>query len=234
MSFLVLSTILPVNVFADTVTIQPSTQDVTIYSEVNYNHLNYMSVIGRSVGQMRCLVQFDLSSIPLGSTILSAHLSLYYLTWDQNNPAGRTYWAYRVNQSWLEASATWNTYDGTNLWTTPGSDYTPTGGASAVVPSTNYTWMTWDVTDIVKAWIEDGQPNDGFVVRDGDETGGAIIQSFFSTSEAPSNQPILEVSYTPYVGGDIIAVNTLSALVPWIVAAVILTGTVVVVKRRFH
>jgi len=161
-------------------------------------------------------------------------MSLYYLNWDQNNPAGRIYWAYRVSQSWMEASATWNTYDGTNLWATPGSDYTLTGGASAVVPSTNFTWMMWDVMDIVKAWIEEMQPNDGFVIRDGDETGTTVHQSFFSTSEASSNQPILEISYTPYVGGDIIATNTASLLVPWIVAAIILTGTVVALKRRQH
>ena len=222
------------NVFAEIATIQPSSQDVTIYSETNYNHLTYMSVIGRSAGAMRCLVQFDLSMIPRGSTIHSANLSLYYLAWDQNDPAGRIYWAYRVNQSWLETSATWNTYDGTHLWTTPGSDYTTAGGASAVVPSSTNMWMTWNVTDIVKAWIEERQPNDGFVVRDGNETGSTIIQSFFSTHEASSNQPLLEVGYTPYVGGDIIATNTLWLLTPWILAAIILTGTIVALKRRQH
>ena len=233
LSFIVLCATLPANVFAETATIQPSSQDVTIYHETNYNHLNYMSVIGRSV-PMRCLVQFDLSSIPLGSRIISANLSLYYLVWDQNNPADRIYWAYRVSQSWMEASATWNTYDGINTWTTPGSDYTTMGGASAVVPSTNYTWMTWDVTAIVKAWIEETQPNDGFVVRDGNETGTDTTQSFFNTHEASANQPILEISYTPFVSGDIIPVNTLSLLLPWIFAAVILAGTVVALKRRLH
>ena len=183
---------------------------------------------------MRCLVQFDLSVIPRGSTIHSANLSLYYLGWDQNDPAGRIYWAYRVRHSWMEASGTWNTYDGTHPWTTPGSDYTITGGASAVVPSSNNTWMTWNVTDIVKAWIEERQPNDGFVVRDGDETGTDIIQSFFNTREASSNRPILEVSYTPYVGGDIVATNIVSLSAPGIIAAIILTGTVVAFKRRQH
>jgi hypothetical protein len=161
-------------------------------------------------------------------------MSIYYLNWDQNNPAGRIYWAYRVSQLWIESSATWNTYDGTNLWTTPGSDYTITGGASAVVPSSNYTWMTWDVTDIVKEWIKDGQPNNGFVIRDGDETGSTIFQSFFSTSEASSNQPILEISFTPFVGGDIIAVTPFSLLVPGIIAVVLLIGTLLAYHRPTH
>ena len=77
-------------------------------------------------------------------------------------------------------------------------------------------------------------PRGGAEMRDGDETGSTIIQSFFSTREASSNQPILEVSYTPYVGGDIIATNTISLLTPWILAAIILTGTVVALKRRQH
>jgi hypothetical protein len=235
LTFVVLLAFLPANVFADIATIQPSYQDVTIYDgfpDNNYNHLSYISVIGRGSSPMRCLVQFDLSSIPLGSKIVSANLSLYYLDRPTVDPVGRIYWAYRVSQSWHEGLATWNTYDGSNPWTTPGSDYTTTGGASAVVPSTLDTWMTWDVTDIVKAWIENGQSNDGFVVRDGNETGTAIIQALFNSREASSNRPILEVSYTPYVGGDIIAVNTLSLLTPWIVAVVILTGTVIAFKRR--
>lgn len=237
LTFIVLLALLPVNVFADTANIQPSYQEVTIYDgfpDNNYNHLSYISVIGRGSSPMRCLVQFDLSSIPLGSKIISANLSLYYMGRPSVDPVGRIYWAYCVSQSWYEGLTTWNTYDGSNPWTTPGSDYTITGGASAVVPSTLDTWMTWDVTDIVKAWIENGLSNDGFVVRDGNETGTAIIQALFNSREASLNQPILEVSYSTYVGGDIIAVNTLSLLIPWIIAVVILTGTVVAFKRRLH
>src|SRR5262245_59518500 len=57
----------------------------------------------RSIG----LIEFDLSSIPSGSTINSATLSLYHHS--NSNNQGRTYDLFRVTSAWSEATVTFNT-----------------------------------------------------------------------------------------------------------------------------
>jgi len=73
----------------------------------------------------RVLIEFDISSIPAGTTITSANLSLYAsaVAASSENAAVR-----RVTQTWTEASATWNTYDGVNPWPVNGTggDFTTT------------------------------------------------------------------------------------------------------------
>jgi hypothetical protein len=191
-------------------TIQPPTQDALMNGM--FPGLNYgddASIIVKAASpteSYRGLVQFDLSAIPAGSTISSATLKLYYHRWGTNDPVGRTLWAYRVTQSWTEGDGTtnsgvsWARYDGTNSWATPGGDYTTNGGASSTVPS-SYGWMTWTVTDIVKAWVEDSEANCGFLIKDGteDTAGQGWYLTYFYSSEFENTelQPILEIDYTP-------------------------------------
>jgi hypothetical protein len=204
---------LSVSVSAATTTIQPSSQDSYI-TEWSQNHNegggNYLLVNPNIGHRFRTLVQFDLSSIPPGSTVSSAVLKLCYNHGTSNpTPAGRTYMAYRVTQSWTEGNGgintgvTWARYDGANSWTTSGGDYTTNGGASSTVPS-SYGWMTWDVTNIVKAWIESGAPNHGFLIKDDNEAsygaGEYIPQANLCSRGWNGNEnykrPILEITYT--------------------------------------
>lgn len=184
-------------------TIQPSSQDTFIssmFTGLNYGGAGELIVYATSsTWNYRVLVQFDLSSIPPGSTVTSATLKLNYYRWDPNDPAGRTLWANRLTQSWTEMGVTWSRYDGTNLWSNPGGDYDLGDSASATVPS-SFGWMTWTVTDIVKAWIEDSEPNYGFLIKE--EAEGAVSASymayFYSREyEETELQPILEIDYTP-------------------------------------
>lgn len=201
-SIFILSSIafLPNSVAAATTIIQPSSYDTTLNAlspDNNHGGLDYVVVRGH-LDPYRVLEQFDLSVIPAGSVVSSATLKLYDYMWLSYNPVGRTYWAYRVTQSWTEGGATWNKYDGVNSWATPGGDYTATGGASATVPSIP-DWMSWTVTDIVKAWIEDGEPNYGFLIKDSSESGSLAYYSYFySREEGDPNtalRPILEITY---------------------------------------
>lgn len=182
---------------------QPSSQDTFIssmFTGLNYGGAGELIVYATSsTWNYRVLVQFDLSSIPPGSTVTSATLKLNYYRWATNDPAGRTLWANRLTQSWTEMGVTWSRYDGTNLWSNPGGDYDLGDSASATVPS-SFGWMTWTVTDIVKAWVEDSEPNYGFLIKE--EAEGAVSASymayFYSREyEETELQPILEIEYTP-------------------------------------
>lgn len=205
-SFLVIFALLLVNsAYCSTAQINASQDSsITIYEPyANYGSETSLYINSFLDHQQRSLVQFDLSSIPSGATISSATLKLYYGSHyggSEAAPAGRTYWAYRVTHSWTESGVTWDSYDGTNPWTTAGSDYTVTDGASLTMPSSLPVWVQWDVTDIVSAWIEDGQPNYGFLIRDADETQNmetfnALFRSREYTNIADLN-PTLEIVYT--------------------------------------
>lgn len=186
-----------------------ATQDAYIdadNADSNYGSETDLYVESYVYEQRRTLIQFDLSSIPAGAEVTSATLKLYYATYSSSvvegeSPGGRIYWAYRVTQPWTENGITWNKYDGTNSWTTPGGEYTGTGGASLTMPSSMPRWVEWDVTTIVEAWIEDSQPNHGFLIKDADETmtrNNWVWASFRSSdySTQPDKNPILEISYT--------------------------------------
>ncbi|MBS7622821.1 DNRLRE domain-containing protein [Candidatus Bathyarchaeota archaeon] len=224
--------------------IQPSNADTHIYEGDPNNNFGASDgfVVGAvSGGRFRGLVKFDLSSIPSGSTVNVAYLLLYYYYRGENNPAGRTYNAYRVTKDWVETQATWNVYSTGNSWTTPGGDYTTDGGSSSTVPANTEQWMIWDVTSIVKAWIEGGQPNYGFIIRDQSE--GVVFSADFRSKEVsdPDLRPILKVDWstptptpTPRpVGGVLVPVKKLELLTPYL-ALVGLVGvvTAIILVRR--
>ena len=172
----------------------------------NYGSEAALYVESYDAQQRRTLVQFDLSTIPPSAEITSATLKLYYATYSKSvvageSPGGRIYWAYRVTQPWTESGITWNKYDGTTPWTTAGGDYTGTGGAALTMPSSMPRWVEWDVTNIVEAWIEDSQPNYGFIIKDADETLTVDnwVWTSFRSSEYITQEdrnPILEIIYT--------------------------------------
>ncbi len=216
------------NALADTIMLQPSNQDSTLDqadSMISPGSHSMFYVHGVFLPNMykRGIVQFDLSTVPTGLIITSATLKLYIN--DNQEVAGRIIWAYRVTESWTESGVTWNSRDGSNPWSTAGGTYTTTGGASSTAPS-GKTWMTWDVTDIVKEWTENGQPNYGFLLKDGTEqfTGASKYAGFLSKEGGRENdEPILEIEYSEPsipVGGIILDTNPF----PWIM----LTATVMV------
>lgn len=184
-------------------------QDACIDAEnpdLNYGSDVALYVESYDSKQRRSLIQFDLSTIPSDAQITSATLKFYYASYScsvvaGDSPSGRIYWAYQVTQPWTDNEITWNRYDGINSWTNTGGDYTEAGGASLVMPGSFPTWVDWDVTSIVEAWVEDSQPNYGFLIKDGDETATVdnwVWASFRSSeySTQADRNPILEIIYT--------------------------------------
>jgi hypothetical protein len=235
--FLVSCLVVTPAVYADFNAFTPSTADTWVQSDdPNSNHAAevFMQVSTDPARAHRGLVKFDLSSIPPGSTINAAYLSLYVPGYD-GAPASRTYVANRITRDWIEAQATWNVYETGSNWAAPGGDYTSDGAAST--PGASSGRVTWTVTDIVKAWIQGGQPNYGFLIKDAAEgTGDTWI--WFSTREATENEqwPVLEVDWTPPnpVGGIVMPTNKLEILTPYLALAglIIAVSAVVVIKRR--
>jgi len=238
--------------------ITPSSADTFIKNDaVGENHGTDVYPVVRSGDPThiwRILVKFDLSSIPSGSTVNVAQLSLYKTGAGFGLP--RVYTANRLTGDWVEGDntngVTWNeanhiaaSHPGSCTDWTDGGDFTTDGAASASVPGTGQ-WMTWDATAIVKAWIEGGQPNYGFLIRDPNDGVASTDDSnvFLSREEGywQNLRPILEIDWstptptpTPRaVGGYAVPVNKLAILAPYL-ALIGLVGAVtaaVAIQRR--
>jgi hypothetical protein len=142
----------------------------------------------------RALFVFDVSSIPREASISTATLSLTVTSGTYGGVA--TFSVDRLtNSDWTETGVTWNKYDGTNDWTTPGGDYTATGevtddgGGGPAAISLTVTGMESLVSDAVIN--RSGLLN--IIIRL--ETVGADNSWIGRSSEAVGNTPELAVIY---------------------------------------
>ncbi|MFC1507347.1 DNRLRE domain-containing protein [Thermoproteota archaeon] len=237
----------PQTVNATLTIIQPSSADTyldSILSNTNNNGYAAITVGITNFKILRSLVKFDLSLIPLGSTINTASLMLYNGGRSGDDPAGRTFTAYRITNDWVETQATWNSYRTGSSWDTAGGDFSTDGASSTTVPS-SMGWMTWDVTAVVKAWIEGGQPNYGFLIRDLNEVlqdPGFGVNFDSKESIFTDWRPILEIDWSESaptvepapVGGHITPINKLVILAPHLALAglIIAVSTIYIMTRR--
>jgi len=142
-----------------TLTVQPCAKDCFISSyAVNDNYDNYGSSLWiekSDTAIIHTLLEFDISAMPVGATISSAVMSLYYASAAAGTPAGRTYTASRLlRRDWVAAQATYNIYKTDSNWTTAGAgsdgnDYTSADAIDATMPATG-NWCNWTITEQVK------------------------------------------------------------------------------------
>ena len=153
------------------------------------------------------ILKFDLTSLPSNIEIVSANLSLYYYDRGRRDPAGRTYYCYRLTETdWVEGtqsgskeagSCCWNyrQYD-TLAWTVKGGTYTTENCASATVPS-SFGWIVWNVTSQVQYAIDNTGKVVHFIIVDGNEYSIRKYRAYFYSREHsdPSLIPKLEIVY---------------------------------------
>jgi len=137
------------------------------------------------IKNFRSLLRFDLSESQVeGSWVTNATLGLYYYTYHYGDPAGRIYAVHRVTSSWEEMGSTWYARSGQgtpdpvywdSYWAGAppyrpgGGDFDTNGYAFAEVPAAPGEWITWDVTELVRDWLDESHPNDGLLIKDTDE-----------------------------------------------------------------
>ncbi len=151
-------------------------------------------IIGRSASgyDYRIIIQFDLSSIPAGSSINSATLQMYtminmaaagsdtpdsaYQVWPHRNVGG-------VSNAWIETGVTWNSKPST---------YAADDAASTV--STANGWNNIAATNAVRQWVENGAAKNGLTLK-GD--GSSAWSTYFLSRETPATyRPRLVISYS--------------------------------------
>jgi hypothetical protein len=133
----------------------------------------------------RGLIQFNLESIPVASTITSASISLYVSSVTGGEIAVR-----RVTSYWNE---------GTGVTPADGVAWNDQPSFEEVLDTRTLTtsgaWESWNVTDLVRDWFK-GAPNHGVVFLTG-ETGTNGGGQFYSSdySMDPTLRPRLVINY---------------------------------------
>lgn len=150
----------------------------------------------------RALLRFDVSAIPSAAWVKEATLGLYTKQAVSNVSGIETRQATR---NWTEG-VTWSRYDGSNLWTTAGGDYT-TSGAEILTSErgSQAGWWTFGkgMTSLVQGWVSGATPNQGVLVKlldDKTSCGSGCVRMVQFQSKTTTNsaeRPYLKVSYYP-------------------------------------
>ena len=135
----------------------------------------------------RSLIQFDVSDLPDDASVYQATLHLYLTnSCDPGGPRTYTVTVYSATENWSEASVTWDNQPG---W---GNAYD-----SVAIPSRTWGYYAFDVTGLVREWVDGSTPNLGLIVRGPEGSGDDSGLLEFVTHEWPGTEldPYLEVSY---------------------------------------
>jgi pimeloyl-ACP methyl ester carboxylesterase len=141
------------------------------------------------------LLRFDLSAIPSNATVTDARLELYAEGWSGSNIA---LGAYYITRTSTINEATWNQAEVGNNWDAPGCNDTSTdrraSAESTVTTSGTHKWYGFDLTAVVKGWVNGTLPNNGVLVR-GESSASGHWFGFASADGAESLRPRLVVVY---------------------------------------
>jgi len=134
------------------------------------------------LGERQALVQFDLSGLPKGATVVAATLQLY-----QTAASGSD--AYQVEPDaafaeWQEATVAWNN-----------RPPNPNLGDPAIMLDYAPGWKQWDVTQIVRNWSSGQVANFGFVLVGVNPVGTPPSERVFNSRNATANWPTLVIAY---------------------------------------
>ncbi len=168
-----------------------------------------MSTSGGNIKVSRILIKFDINEI--SSSIVNGNISTdakYYLNLfdagSEDLNVSQSLWAYPISQSWVEGQGTFNdspaTLEGASWKYRDGVTQKTfwLSGSEAAVSASGGAWhtdvyasqsfqyessdMRMDVTPIMKKWLDNTYPNNGFIVKRSGSFGNT------NTNEAEGNQ----------------------------------------------
>jgi hypothetical protein len=146
---------------------------------VGYDHCEGLKV-GRS------LVKFDVSAIPPGTSIAQATLRLHLENSCDIGERTHNVTVYRTSGNWAETSVTWNSKPG------QAEAY-----GSRSIRSRTWEWYTFDVTGLVRGWVNGNFANQGLTLRGPESSGNSSAQLGFATRNASGTtyDPRIVVTY---------------------------------------
>jgi len=163
-------------------------------SDSNYGSYSYMRIRNNNGiwwdddNQMDVLIKFDISNIPSNLEIDSATLYLYYYDYDYNNPyPDSNLKLYKTTAYWNEDTVTWNSRPINSIYT-----------ANLNAPNA-YGWISWEVTNDVKDFIDGTYQNYGWKIIDDydwDDVDIPLMNVYTKEYASSDYHPYLEVEYS--------------------------------------
>lgn len=140
------------------------------------------------------LLKFDLSAMPPGSPIERALLTMRVVR--RSNAGYLTLSVHRALRPWDEGGATWEEAQLGTAWSQAGCNDPRWDRSTVAVTEVNLTednhWYDLDITDLVRAWVNDPTTNYGLVLKAGGQV--AVEYAFASSSYPdPNSRPRLQV-----------------------------------------
>ena len=199
--------------FADTKTLAPVADTYVRNISANQNQGSETRLSITDLGNHRSLVRFDqaqITSALAGAQVASAKLRLRITSNGSNwGATGRGVSAHRMTQTWVEARATWNCPNDTNLnnsspdcspsWNMGNSSQWPfvsTPSSVATIKDGQTGVVEWDVTADVRAFVAGSAQNFGWLVRKADETRTGRAE-FGSRESSQGPQLVIETGPPP-------------------------------------
>jgi len=188
--------------------------DVRLYDGSNYGS-NTILAVGKFPNannyKSRTLINFNLSGIPAGATILRATMTLQYyerVTFSGGTWIDRWVQAHQVLSSWNEAQANkdnrstgspWNATYGKIGDTVPPADDANGQYESRVLFWQSEglpAWKSWDLTALTQKWVS-GTPNYGVMLWATNEDSAGYTMRFYSSETTnSSDRPYLYVVWS--------------------------------------
>ena len=166
-----------------TITIIPAQDDAYVYSDdpnTNFG-TGALRVGSDNNGDYESLLHFDLSSIPANSTVISATLRMYNIVNLNVEAAGAPdFTSAALDGPWTEFGVTYNNRPTFTYLGDPPLSFNFGPG-----------WHSFEVTNIVSAWVSGSKTNNGLIVY----SDGSIGVANFFPSEQAADFPELHVSY---------------------------------------
>ena len=147
---------------------------------VGYEHCGYGNGVWRS------MLKFDLSAIPASKAITSAKLRVYFIEACDIGSRTHTVRTSRITGNWTELGVTWNNQPGV------GTQY-----GTAQVTSGTWQWIEFDVTALVRGWINGSIPNQGVMLRGPEASDNSSASLGFLTRDYSdaAERPYLSIAY---------------------------------------
>lgn len=133
-----------------------------------------------SAGLRNSLLQFDLSGVPAGASVVSASLSVNHLY----KTVDSTVRVHRATSAWDESTVTWGSF----------ADASDPTIAASFISGGGFGFRSADITALAQGWVSGAVPNYGVLIEE-----DAVEETEYLSSETENveDRPKLDLCYLP-------------------------------------